>query len=112
MLLILVSVLGLSLLCYKICITMSTHITQSIMVWNISKLWYNSGKPEPNMLKILLIIPSSTSQKVSYLILKSSPIILLLICFVNLGNMYSSIHSTDKYRMRQNIRGGKLSQLE
>ena len=25
-----------------------------------------SGKPEPNMLKILLIVPSSTSQKVTH----------------------------------------------
>ena len=36
------------------------------------------NRPEPNMLKILLIIPSSTSQKIihySFFILKSLPII-------------------------------------
>ena len=35
----------------------------------------NSTKPEPNMLKTLPIIPSSTSQKITHFILISLPII-------------------------------------
>ena len=49
------------------------------------------AKPEPNMLKILLIIPSSTSQKVtnySYLILISLPIILILFFCINVSGNY------------------------
>ena len=48
-------------------------------------MWNNEkGKPEPSMLKILLIIPSISSQKIthySYFILISLSITLILLMF-------------------------------
>ena len=50
----------------------------------------NQCKPEPNVLKILPIIPSSTSQKntYSYFILISLPIIPILFFSINASGMY------------------------
>ena len=48
------------------------------------------------MPEILPIIPSQKITHYSYLILKLSPIIPLLIYFVNISNTYSYPQSTDK----------------
>ena len=49
------------------------------------------AKPQPNMFKILLIIPSSTSQTIthySYFILISLPIIPMLFFCINVSGTY------------------------
>ena len=56
------------------------------------KLWWGEPfKPEPNMFKISLIIPSSTSQKIayySYFVIKSLPITPILFFCVNVSGNY------------------------
>ena len=56
------------------------------------KLWQGEPfKPEPNVLKISLTIPSSTSQKIaynSYFVLISLPIIPILFFYINVSDIY------------------------